>query len=131
MHKDKNCSDAPSGQVLLAIRQFNSTAWFECHETLEALWMQAHGEERDLYQGIIQIAIALHHWRNRNYPGALRLLEGGIGYLSRVPQPCLWIDVAGLIRQAQDAHNVLSGCGQERMAEVVVETLVKIKTTSV
>ena len=57
------CEELPPGQLLLAIRQFNSREWFECHETLEELWIGETGEVRDFYQGMLQIAVALHHWR--------------------------------------------------------------------
>ena len=75
------CSESPPGQLLQAIREFNSRAWFECHETVEDLWIGSEGEVRDFYQGIIQVAVALHHWRNGNFGGAVSLLKGGAGYL--------------------------------------------------
>lgn len=96
----RSCHDSPSAQMLLAIRQFNDGQWYACHETLETLWLKETGEVRDFYQGIIQIAIALHHWRNGNINGAIKLLEGGCGYLKRVVSPCLWVDVAALLEQS-------------------------------
>lgn len=111
----KNCTDAPTGQMLLAVRQFNRREWFECHETLEALWMHATGEARYLYQGIIQIAVALHHWRNGNFQGAVLLLEGGVAYLRRLPACCMWLDVAGLIIEAEQMRGVLLERGETKM----------------
>lgn len=128
--KTKTCGDAPSGRVLLGIRQFNNAEWFECHETFELLWNVAVGEVRYLYQGIIQLAIALHHWRNGNFSGAVRLLEGGVGYLSKVPQPCLWIDLSALIHQANRMREELLTLGQTRMAELDRSVLPKITTVS-
>lgn len=128
--KTKTCSDAPSGQMLLGIRQFNNAEWFECHETFELLWINAVGEVRNLYQGIIQIAIALHHWRNGNFPGVIRLLEGGGDYLSKVPQSCLWIDVNGLRAQAAGMREELLNLGQIRMAEFQMSELPKITTVT-
>ena len=61
------CAESPSGQFLLGIRQFNAGEWFECHETVEDLWIGEEGELRNFYQGIIQVAVALHHWRNGNF----------------------------------------------------------------
>ena len=127
----KNCQDAPSGQVLLGIRQFNNGEWFECHETFEALWLVADGELRNLYQGIIQLAIALHHWRNGNFSGAISLLDGGVSYLSKLPQTCLWIDVVELIRQAESVKNQLESLGKSGMAELDVSCIPKIVTVSV
>ncbi|SJZ96600.1 hypothetical protein SAMN02745119_02162 [Trichlorobacter thiogenes] len=127
----KICQDSPSGQLLLGIRQFNAGQWYECHETLELLWIPATGDLRTLYQGIIQIAIALHHWRNGNFNGAISLLDGGVDYLSKLPQICLWIDVAELITQAESVKKQLEGLGKARMAELDTHFIPKIVTASV
>lgn len=127
----KTCQDSPSGQLLLGIRQFNAAQWYECHETLELLWIPATGDLRNLYQGIIQLAIALHHWRNGNFSGAVSLLDGGVGYLRKLPQTCLWIDVEGLIRQAESVKEQLASLGRLGMAELDPDCIPKIVTVSV
>lgn len=127
----KTCQDSPPGQLLLGIRQFNAAQWYECHETLELLWIPATGDVRNLYQGIIQLAIALHHWRNGNFSGALSLLDGGVGYLSTLPQTCLWIDVADLIRQSESVKKQLESLGRSRMVELDPSCMPKIVTVSV
>ena len=126
-----NCHESPPGQFLLGIRQFNGQEWFECHETLELLWLKETGEVRDLYQGIIQIAIALHHWRNGNFGGALSLLAGGTGYLLRVPTVCLWVDVAGFISQVERMRYFLERLGKEKMAELDPALIPRLQTVSV
>lgn len=125
------CEGSPSGQLLLGIRQFNGEEWFECHETLEALWLKETGEVRNFYQGIIQIAIALHHWRNGNLGGALSLLAGGRGYLLRVPEVCLWVDVAGLITQADRVISALERLGKEKMGELDPVLIPRLQTVEV
>ena len=125
------CHDSPPGQLLLGIRQFNRQEWFECHETLEALWLKERGEVRDFYQGVIQIAIALHHWRNGNFGGSLSLLAGGTGYLLRVPSVCLWVDVAGLIAQVELVGSALERLGKERMGELAPALIPRLQTVSV
>ena len=96
----RSCDESPPGQLLLAVRQFNAHEWFECHETLEDLWIGEEGETRSLFQGILQIAVALHHWRNGNYGGAVSLLNGGVNLLNQVSVPCLWVDVTQLVEDA-------------------------------
>ncbi len=117
--------------MLLAIRQFNSGQWYECHETLEALWLEEPGEVRDFYQGLVQIAIALHHWRNGNFNGALKLLDGGGGYLKRVATPCLWVDVAELIRQVTRVRDELQRLGAEDMSTLDGALIPRITTVTV
>ena len=129
--RTRTCADSPSGQLLLGIRQFNSQQWYECHETVELLWMQEAGELRPFYQGLIQLAIAQLHWRNRNFNGALALLASGADYLRQVPSPCQWVDLAGLIQQAEILRTTLQELGATQMAELDQSLLLKVKTVTV
>jgi uncharacterized protein len=126
----QTCEDSPPGQLLQAIREFNGREWFECHETVEDLWIGSEGEVRDFYQGIIQIAVALHHWRNGNFGGAVSLLKGGAGYLRHVTGECQWVDVAGLIADAGKLRVALEELGKERMEELDPSLIPLIKTVS-
>jgi predicted metal-dependent hydrolase len=126
----KTCNDSPSGQLLQGIREFNTRDWFECHETVEDLWIGAEGEARNFYQGIIQIAVALHHWRNGNFGGAVSLLKGGAGYLQHVAGPCQWVDVADLIAAADRMRTALEELGEEHMHTLDPGLIPLIKTVS-
>ena len=50
-------------RFLKGIEEFNQGLFFECHETLEEIWLEEHGEDRAFYQGIIQIAATLYQAR--------------------------------------------------------------------
>lgn len=127
----RKCEESPSGQLLLGIRQFNGREWFECHETLEELWIGEVGEMRDFLQGVLQIAVALHHWRNGNYGGAVSLLRGGAELLSRVSDVCMWVDVAALISDAGRVRMALEELGKERMESLDAALIPVVKTVSV
>jgi len=124
------CEDAPPGQLLQAIREFNGREWFECHETVEDLWIGSEGEVRDFYQGIIQVAVALHHWRNGNFGGAVSLLRGGAGYLRHVSKACQWVDVTALIADADRMRATLEELGKERMETLDPDVIPLITTVS-
>lgn len=126
----RHCDESPPGQLLLAIRQFNSGQWFECHETLEELWLDEQGETRDFFQGVLQIAVALHHWRNGNYGGAISLLNGGVKLLSGVSDACMWVDVVRLISDANRTREALEELGRERMNELPTSLVPKLRTVS-
>jgi len=126
----RTCEEAPPAQLLQGIREFNRREWFECHETVEDLWIGASGEIRDFYQGIIQIAIALHHWQNGNFGGAVSLLTGGAGYLRRVSDQCQWVDVARLVADSDRLHDALKERGKERMESIDPALIPLIKTVS-
>jgi predicted metal-dependent hydrolase len=82
-----------------AIDQFNQGEYYACHDTLEALWMEAMEPERTLYQGLLQIAVAGYHLGNGNQRGAVLLLGEGLMRLRRCPElPNDW-DFTGLITQ--------------------------------
>lgn len=50
---------------------------FHAHEVLEAAWKSAPARERDLWQGLAQIAVGLTHARRGNARGAVTLLRRG------------------------------------------------------
>ena len=123
MTKQLDCSSSPSGELLRAFGEFNRGDWYECHETLEDLWNGSEDENRWFYQGILQIAVALHHWRNGNFGGAVSLLSGGVNYLRRVNPVCQRIEVAALAAEAECFREELTRLGPEQMA-AVPETLI-------
>jgi uncharacterized protein len=121
------CQNAPPAELLQAVEEFNREEWFECHETLEELWVGQKGELRDFYQGMLQLAVALHHWRSGNWKGALTLLQGGACLLGRVSPVCQRVEVAELARAALRLHAELSALGEERMAELGEHLLLKVR----
>lgn len=121
------CDESPSGELLQAYGEFNRGDWFECHETLEDLWVGEDGETRDFYQGFLQVAVALHHWREGNYGGAVRVLEAGIDYLRRVGPVCQRMDVAGLVFAAERLQKELAALGPERMAALDPARIPKLR----
>jgi len=52
---------------------FNHNYFFECHEILEAQWMDSAGIEKTFYQMIIHAAVTFVHWENGNRKGVLSL----------------------------------------------------------
>jgi predicted metal-dependent hydrolase len=121
------CSDSPSGEILQALGEFNRGDWYDCHETLEDLWIGSEDEPRWFYQGLLQVAVALHHWRNGNYGGAISLLNGGIGYLQRVSPVCQRIEVARFIAETERFREELTRLGPERMAELPAAMFPKMR----
>ena len=61
----------------LADRLLREGRPFHAHEVLEAAWKSAPPDERDLWQGLAQIAVGLTHARRGNARGAVALLRRG------------------------------------------------------
>jgi predicted metal-dependent hydrolase len=66
---------------LQGIKYFNECEFFDSHEAGEELWTEHLGASRKFYQGLIQAAVALHHFGNGNIRGAKKLYFGSRGYL--------------------------------------------------
>jgi hypothetical protein len=64
---------------------------FHAHEVLEASWKSAPPNERDLWQGLAQIAVGLTHAHRGNPAGAVTLLSRGARrvrtYCAQLAQP--------------------------------------------
>lgn len=123
----RSCTDITPEELLQAIDEFNRGDWFECHETLEELWVGEKWEMKDFYQGFLQLAVALHHWRNGNFQGALTLFKRGGGCLERVQPVCQGVDVAALAAAAGELHRALSALGEERMSELAEKLIPKVR----
>ena len=66
----------PPAETLTAARQLVALGRpFSAHEVLEARWKAGPVEERDLWQGLAQICVALTHAARGNQVGADRLFE--------------------------------------------------------
>lgn len=115
---DGSCAGLPSEELLRGIEEFNRGEWFACHETLEELWAGEQRAVRSLFQGILQVAVALHHWRGGNLRGALFLLDSAARMLDQVAPVCQGVDTAALAESARKVHGALSHLGEERMAEL-------------
>jgi len=120
------CLDSPPAALLAGIAEFNEGAYFECHETLEAIWMHEPGSIRRLYQGILQIGVGFYHLRNGNYRGTLNLLASGVAYLQPFAPRCMGVELTPLIDAAQVVRAQVVELGPSRLHEFDLMTLPKI-----
>lgn len=60
---------------------FNGVRYWHAHEAWEELWRVASPDERDFYQGLIQVAAGLLHLQRRNARGARNKLGEGLARL--------------------------------------------------
>lgn len=56
-------------------RLFNQGHFFEAHEVLEETWKQSSGADREILQGLIQVAAAMVHLQRGTRAGAEELLQ--------------------------------------------------------
>jgi hypothetical protein len=77
--------DEATGDELFrrGVALFNGVRYWHAHEAWETLWRAAPEEERDFYQGLIQVAAGLLHLQRRNARGAKNLLSQGLDKLRK------------------------------------------------
>jgi predicted metal-dependent hydrolase len=80
---------------------FNGVRYWHAHEAFEELWRAADDEDRDFYQGLIQIAAGLLHLQRRNARGARNKLGEGIEKLRAYMPTHRGIFVNELVGRAQ------------------------------
>jgi uncharacterized protein len=93
--------DAESNDSLYlqGIRFFNDCEFFEAHETWEELWTEYRGPLRRYYQGLIQAAVALHHFGNGNIRGAKKVYVSSRAYLDDFRPACQGLDLEAFLTQ--------------------------------
>ena len=80
----------------IGMKLFNSCQWYKAHDVFEEIWHETGGPERQLLQGILQIAVAQVHLENSNINGATILYGEALGRLKRFQITNLGLDIAGL-----------------------------------
>jgi uncharacterized protein len=97
--------------LALGVERWDAQRYFEAHELLEHAWRAGPDEDRDLWKGVIQVAVAGVHLQRGNRIGARRLLERALARLADLPGTYRGIDVAALRRTADRARSVLDAGG--------------------
>ena len=105
---------------------FNWERFFDCHEVLEAAWLEASGEQRTFLQGLIQIAVAFYHLRRENFVGAGRLLTAGMEKLSAFAPERDAVDLAALLAALEPLREALAA-GTIRPDYAAPRIMVKIQ----
>lgn len=104
-------SEAPLAAALAldeAQRLLDAGRPFQAHEVLEAAWKAAPDTDRDLWQGLAQLAVGLTHALRGNARGAAALLRRGVSRLDGYPDHGPYgIDVAGLRTHGTDLARLI------------------------
>ncbi len=118
--------ELPPDELTEAIEQFNRGEYLPCSRTLQFLSLHEPRQERNLYQGIIQIATGLYHWQEGDFRGSVRSLKTGTQLVQRVAPVCLEVDVERLVRQTDQVIEQLEKLGLEHMESLDQALIPKI-----
>jgi predicted metal-dependent hydrolase len=86
------------------IAEFNDGRYFECHDTLEELWMDERGERRRFLQGLIQGAVGLFHATGGNLTGANSQLTKSLEKLEGFSDQFLGVDLGTLREELREVR---------------------------
>jgi predicted metal-dependent hydrolase/CheY-like chemotaxis protein len=125
-----DCQGPLSELASKGIELFNKQEYFEAHEELEHAWMQETGPVRELYRGILQVAVAYLQITRGNYRGALKMFLRLRQWLDPLPDKCRGIDVAKLRSHALAARTELERLGPDHMHEFNRELLRPIERST-
>ncbi len=110
---DLSADLSPEDLFKKGIGEFNQQAFYACHDTLEAIWMEAEFSEKPFYQGILQIAVGFYHLGNLNWRGSAILLGEGIHRLRRFEPSYKGIVVNDLVDQSANWLALVQSAGPE------------------
>lgn len=100
---DESLVLAPADALEQAQRLLDGGRPFHAHEVLEGAWKHAPSAERELWQGLAQLAVGLTHLLRGNRPGARTVLLRGRDHVARyVEHPPHDVDAEGLVRWVDD-----------------------------
>ncbi|WP_313655861.1 DUF309 domain-containing protein [Planktothrix agardhii] len=99
------------------VEEFNQQQFYACHDTLEALWMEAPQLEKKFYQGVLQIAVGLYHLSQKNWKGSVILMGEGLAKLDYYYPDYSGIDVEQLMDETSQLLKALQIAGSEKVEE--------------
>ncbi len=112
-----DCEGEVSELARKGIELFNRREFFEAHEELEHAWNVETGPARELYRGILQVAVAYLQITRHNHNGALKMFLRMRQWLDPLPDECRGVNVAQLRADALAARAELEALGPERIGE--------------
>ena len=82
----------------IGMKLFNSCQWYKSHDVFEEIWHETSGPERQVLQGILQVAVAQVHLENGNINGATILYGEALGRLRNNKLDMLKLDIENLCK---------------------------------
>lgn len=79
--------------------------YYQCHDVMEQLWLEEG--RKPLLQGLLQVAVGLHHFKNDNRTGAIKLLEAALHKLYPYPNIIMGIQLQQLREDIEGMLNEL------------------------
>ncbi|MBE7434874.1 MAG: DUF309 domain-containing protein [Anaerolineales bacterium] len=100
------------------IQLFNEGKYFEAHEELEIAWNEEPGPIRDLYRGILQVAVTYLHITRGNYDGAVKVHARSLKWIQGWSDVCRGINVGKLRSDLAIVMSEVGRLGRDRIGDI-------------
>ena len=99
---NKKNTESFQDSLFIALNLFNNHKWYEAHDAFEEIWNYVDGDERQVIQGILQVAVSQFHLSKGNLNGATILLGEGLGRIKTRTKINLGIDLESFCQSLED-----------------------------
>lgn len=111
------CQAPLSELAIKGFELFNQGEYFESHEELEFAWNEDDTPGRELYRGVLQIAVAYLQIQRKNYRGAYKMFLRARQWLDPLPDICRGVNVEKLRQDAAEVRETLLSLGPEQIVD--------------
>jgi predicted GNAT superfamily acetyltransferase len=104
--------------IQAAMDLYNAGQYWECHEALEAVWLEASAEDKLFLQGLIQSAAAFHKYlAQKNAVGAIKLLTRALNKLTSYSDDYMGLDMGPFKSELSNCWREIINLGQRHIDE--------------
>jgi len=114
---DDVCQDQISFYAKRGLEEFNRGEYFKAHDSLEKAWIEDENPGRELYQAILQVAVAYYQVLQGNYNGAAKMFLRLRQWIDPIPDFCRGVNVAQFRKEARIVHEAVLDLGPDRIEE--------------
>jgi predicted metal-dependent hydrolase len=115
-HTTEDCAGSLHPKAIEGMQCFNEGKFFDAHEELETAWKEESGSVRDLYRGILQIAVTYLHITRGNYDGAVKVYDRSLKWMKGWNDVCRGVNVKKVREDANTVMQEVERLGKERIA---------------
>ena len=93
--------DTFDAQLRQGIGHFNAHRFYECHDTIEEIWLQESSDQQPFLQGLIQAAVAFFHFQQGRWGAARAMLKMSLAKLKGYPPVYRRVELGLLIEELE------------------------------